>query len=105
MILLNRIKMLFKMYPVHIFQISHQKDLSLIPYKSRYQKFLLINSFLQECLFSSKILAYFYREITLIPSFKKGPLSPQCLSQIISHCGWEILILFKLMWTATTSGE
>lgn len=46
--------MLFKIYSVHIFQISHQKHLSLLPYKSRFQKFLLVNSFQQECRFFFK---------------------------------------------------
>ena len=103
MILLNRIKMLLRIYSVHIFQISHQKNLSLLPYKSKYQKFLLINNFQQECIFSLDTLAYFYREMPLMPSLKE--IFPRTnVYQIICNCGWEISNLFKLMWTVATSG-
>lgn len=80
MILLNRIKMLLKIYSVHIFQIFHQKDLSLLPYKSRCQKFLLVNSFHQECIFFIRDSGIFCCEILLIPSPKMSSLIPLFIS-------------------------
>lgn len=95
--------MLLIIYSVHIFQISHQKNLSLLPYKSKYQKVLLINNFQQERIFSLDTLAYFYREMPLMPSLKE--IFPRTnVYQIICNCGWGISSLFKLMWTAATSG-
>ena len=95
--------MLFRIYPVHSLLISHQKNLCLLPYKSKYQKFRLLKNFHQECIFSLNILAYFYREMPLMPSLKN--IFPRTnVYQRICNCGWEILNLFKLMWTAATSG-
>lgn len=87
MILPNRIKTLFKIYSVHIFQISHQKDFSLLPYKSRYKKFLLVNSFQQEYIFFIKDSGIFF----IVKYHKYGlptcPPSHQSLSQIIYNYG------------------
>lgn len=45
----------------------------------------------------------FYREMPLMPSLKN--IFPHTnVYQRICNCGWEILNLFKLMWTAATSG-
>lgn len=74
MILPNRIKMLFKTYSVHIFQISHQKDFSLLPCKSRYQKFLLVNSFQQEYIFFVKDSGLFFLQGNTINSVSQQVL-------------------------------
>ena len=45
----------------------------------------------------------FYREMPLMPSLKN--IFPHTnVYQRICNCGWEILNLFKLMWSAATSG-
>lgn len=72
--------MLFRIYPVHILLISHQKNLSLLPYKSKYQKFWLIKNFQKECIFSLIILAYFIENAINAFSQKYLP-SHQCLSE------------------------